>query len=204
MLFGNTGNEDNSFPFEISETCPFATFLDNPEGLAALRDFRDKVLSQHVSGVVFTFLFYRNAPELTRLLSQHKGLQEEVKSIVSDYSALLNDLSNGETAYLLDDDRVRIISLLKSRNLTGVPHLHLSNKSWAKQKRVERLKCQDHFHYLICIPRKKLTQKNRYCLTKIDLRQKSFFVVYYSHAYERCREVNENTLLPRSILMALY
>ena len=60
------------FPFTISETCPFVTSLDDPEDLAILRDFRDKVLSQNVSGIIFTFLFYRNAPELTHLLNQHE------------------------------------------------------------------------------------------------------------------------------------
>lgn len=123
MLFGSTGSDDNPFPFVISETCPFATSLDDPEELATLRDFRDKVLSKNVSGIIFTFLFYRNAPELTRLLGQHEELQAKVGSMVTEYSSLINDLTNGGTASLLASDRAGIIELLEEIKAKGSPQL---------------------------------------------------------------------------------
>jgi hypothetical protein len=123
-LFGDAGTSDGElFPFAISGSCPLVTALDDPGELAALRDFRDKVLSQHLSGIIFTFLFYRNAPELTRLLTRHEGLQEKVRVLVNEYRALLEDVSNGGTAYLQESDRSRVIELLEEIKTQGSPQL---------------------------------------------------------------------------------
>jgi hypothetical protein len=123
VLFGNTGSEDNPFPFTISKACPLVATLDDAKDLAALRGFRDNVLSQHTSGIIFTFLFYRNAPELTQLLDQFSELKEKIRMAVTEYSSLIDDVSKGGTAYLSDGDILRIIHLLEEIKTKGSPQL---------------------------------------------------------------------------------
>ena len=89
----------NCFPFNF-RNCPLVASLDDPEDLATLREFRDKVLSQNVSGIIFTFLFYRNAAELTLLLDRNEALKEKVRLMVDEYSSLIQEVSNGGKAYL--------------------------------------------------------------------------------------------------------
>lgn len=122
-LLGRAGGDSELFPFTISETCPLVTSLDDPEDLAILRDFRDKVLSQDVSGVIFTFLFYRNAPEVTNLINQHEELKEKIRLMVDEYSSLINEVSNGGTVYLQESDKAGIIELLKEIKAQGSPQL---------------------------------------------------------------------------------
>ena len=122
-LLGGAGSDGELFPFTISETCPFVSSLDDPEDLAILRDFRDEVLSQDVSGVIFTFLFYRNAPELTDLLNQHEELKAKIRFMVDEYGSLIDDVSNGGTVYLRESDKTGIIELLEEIKAKGSPQL---------------------------------------------------------------------------------
>jgi hypothetical protein len=76
-----------------------------------------------VSGVIFTFLFYRNAPELTNLLNQNKELTEKIRLMVDEYSSLISEVSNGGTVYLQESDRAAIIELLEEIKAKGSPQL---------------------------------------------------------------------------------
>ncbi len=122
-LFESAGGDGQLFPFTISETCPLVASLDDPEDLATLREFRDKVLSQNVSGIIFTFLFYRNAAELTLLLDRNEALKEKVRLMVDEYSSLIQEVSNGGKAYLGAGDRARIVELLEEVKSKGSPQL---------------------------------------------------------------------------------
>ena len=122
-LFEGARSDGGLFPFTISENCPLATFLDDPQALATLREFRDKVLSRDINGIIFTYLFYRNASELTGLLKQNEDLVEQIKVLVDEYSSLISEVNDGEKAYLGDDDKDRIIGLLEEIKAKGSQQL---------------------------------------------------------------------------------
>jgi len=123
-LFEGTGSDGGLlFPFTISENCPLAASLDDPQDLATLREFRDKILSRDINGIIFTYLFYRNASELTGLLKQDEELVEQVKLMVDEYSSLIRQVNNGGKAYLGEEDKKRIIGLLEKIQAKGSQQL---------------------------------------------------------------------------------
>jgi hypothetical protein len=122
-LFEGRGSGGGLFPFAISETCPLAASLDDPQDLATLREFRDTVLSRDINGIIFTYLFYRNASELTGLLEQNEEIVEQIALMVDEYSSLIREVANGGKAYLSDDDKERIIGLLDKIKAKGSQQL---------------------------------------------------------------------------------
>jgi hypothetical protein len=99
---------------EASETCPIAAVVDDQEQLNTLRSFRDTVLSKHIAGQILTYLFYRNAPELTALLKQHDDLREQVRLLVDEYSPLIGEVARGGTACLWANDKQNILEILQA------------------------------------------------------------------------------------------
>jgi hypothetical protein len=117
------GQEGSQEALETSAACPIAASVDDQEQISTLRNFRDNVLSKNVVGQIFTYLFYRNAPELTELLSQHDDLSDRVRVLVDEYSYLIEEVTNGGTACLLESDRENIIKLLQ--DIKGIGSLQL-------------------------------------------------------------------------------
>ena len=96
-----------------TETCPIAASVDDQEQLATLRSFRDNVLSKNIFGQIFTYLFYRNAAELTAILKQNDDIRERLKFLVDEYISVIGEAARGETACVGEKDRAVVIDLLK-------------------------------------------------------------------------------------------
>jgi hypothetical protein len=113
--FGNSGEGQDAgkTSLEDSDTCPLAAAVDDQEQLNTLRSFRDNVLSTNIVGQIFTYLFYRNAAELTAILSQRDDFSERVRVMVDEYSSVIGEVANGGTTCLAKSDRENIMQLLR-------------------------------------------------------------------------------------------
>jgi hypothetical protein len=107
------GQEGSQEALEASADCPIAASVDDQEQLATLRSFRDNVLSKNIFGQIFTFIFYRNAAELTAILKQNDDIRERLKFLVDEYISVIGEAARGETACVGDKDRAVVIDLLK-------------------------------------------------------------------------------------------
>jgi len=107
------GQEGSQEALETSATCPFATSIDDQEQLATLRSFRDNILSKNIFGQIFTYLFYRNAAELTAILQQSDDIRERLKSLVDEYISVIGEAARDETACVREKDRAVVIDFLK-------------------------------------------------------------------------------------------
>jgi hypothetical protein len=114
-LVGNnvTGQEAGQTSLEDSDTCPLTAAVDDQEQLNTLRSFRDNVLSKNIVGQIFTYLFYRNAAELTAILSLRDDFSERVRVMVDEYSSVIGEVANGGTTCLAKSDRENIMQLLR-------------------------------------------------------------------------------------------
>lgn len=124
-MVGNNvaGQDDGQTSLEDSDTCPLVAAVDDQEQINTLRSFRDNVLSKNIVGQIFTYLFYRNAAELTVILSQRDDLSERVRVLVDEYSPLIDEVSGGGTVCIGESDRSSILTLLEDIKGMGSPQL---------------------------------------------------------------------------------
>ncbi len=106
------GQDGSREALETSAACPIAASIDDQGQLATLRSFRDNVLSKNIFGQIFTFIFYRNAAELTAILDQNDDIRERLKTLVDEYISVIGEAARGETACVGDKDRAVVIDLL--------------------------------------------------------------------------------------------
>jgi hypothetical protein len=113
--FGNLGEGQDAgqTALEDSDACPLADAVDDQEQINILSSFRDNVLSKNIVGQIFTYLFYRNAAELTVILKQRDNFSERVRVLVDEFSPLIDEVSGGGTVCIRESDRSSILKLLQ-------------------------------------------------------------------------------------------
>jgi hypothetical protein len=117
------GQDAGQTVLEDSDTCPLTAAVDDQDQLNTLRRFRDNVLSKNIVGQIFTYLFYRNAAELTAILQQHDDLSERVRALVDEHSSVIGEVANGGTVCIGESDRSSILKLLQDIKGMGSPQL---------------------------------------------------------------------------------
>ncbi len=117
------GQNAGQTALEESDACPLTAAVDDQEQLDTLRRFRDNVLSKNIVGQILTYLFYRNAAELTVILTQRDDLRERVRVMVDEHSSVIGDVANGGTACISKSDRSAILTLLQDIKGMGSPQL---------------------------------------------------------------------------------
>jgi hypothetical protein len=120
---GVAGQDTSQTTVEDMETCPLVTAVDDQEQINTLRKFRDDVLSKTIFGQIFTYLFYRNATELTVILQENDTIRERIAFLVDEHISVIGEAASGSTACLTESDRKNVIDLLESVKTVGSPRL---------------------------------------------------------------------------------
>jgi hypothetical protein len=116
---GVAGQGNSRTTVEDEENCPLVTAIDDREQINTLRKFRDDVLSKTIFGQIFTYLFYRNATELTAILQEDDTMRERLTFLVDEYISVIGEAATGGTACLTESDRKSVIDLLESIKAKG-------------------------------------------------------------------------------------
>jgi hypothetical protein len=93
------------------EICPFKTTLNNTEYIATLHVLRDKQFNNFY-GKLLTTVFYRNASEVSSILSAHPALQERFRELVAENIVIAEDLVKKGTANLSQNNADEITAFL--------------------------------------------------------------------------------------------
>jgi|GEM_PF-5299305 len=91
--------EESYITVTSPQLCPFTATLNNREFINTLRRLRDKRFNNFY-GKLLTSAFYRNASEVSSILSAHPALQERFRELVAENIVIAEDLVNKGTANL--------------------------------------------------------------------------------------------------------
>ncbi len=106
----------------VSRRCPFAATLDNAAHLATLYQLRDS-WRDHFSGRFIMQVFYANADEVTRILSDHPELRNRLKNLVAENSGFAADAAQSGTAIIPEENVDDITAFIKDLKQEGSPKL---------------------------------------------------------------------------------
>ena len=102
--------------------CLFMNTLHNQGDIKILRNLRDSLLT-NIFGLILTTVYYQNSAEVTSILVENPGLQDNLRDLVGENINVALNLINRRKASVSKDNVDRVIELLNDIKSKGSPRL---------------------------------------------------------------------------------
>jgi hypothetical protein len=87
----------------VMKLCPARkTLAGDNHSIAILDSLRDQVLSKTTAGTNYINLYYKHAPEITRILSSQSGCEKRARQLIIDMLPAINNLIAGREVTIQD------------------------------------------------------------------------------------------------------